>query len=349
MTETQKRAEEVCELLAATLAEVIGPEITVGALSQQTPTMPQYCFDAFGASCWASATELSERAAGVIMFAKLGRCYIGYRRALHWLACNRAGNTVAAAAPPELLDERALAVCAHRVTLPGDAAGLREMLSDFLTELHRLQSGLCWFPQMLSGAFLRLLEERAEADCEGYIMAVLSNPAVYCDWLAANPDADVGGHGFMATEAHGWVGRWEEKLKWNERLFAVIPQEGRAARQQTYLLEKAHCLCELRRFEEMLATAEELDSVSEPTAARDGVTLRLRALFGLGRHEELLETVRSAEFDSVPRVHFWRSLAHTACGRMEEAAACFQQYEAAAGVDIIGRRELIKLLPNQDE
>ena len=69
----------------------------------------------------------------------------------------------------------------------------------------------------------------------------------------------------------------------------------------------------------------------------------------MNQFDELLDTVRSAEWDSNPRVNYWRAMALAKLGEIERAVETFCQYESAVGTDIFGRKKLREGLPTSDD
>jgi len=53
------------------------------------------------------------------------------------------------------------------------------------------------------------------------------------------------------------------------------------------------------------------------------------------------------ECDGNPRLLFWRSVAQAQLGQIEAAKETYTEYEQIAGPDIIGRENLVKLLPDE--
>lgn len=345
MEQVKLRIREVHDTLLPVLAETYGEKLAVHHSSDADAGRVVYGFEQAGYHCLAHATPTSERAAGVAMTARLGRCYVGYRRAAHWLACNRAGNTVAFAASINALEGNELWVTSHRVTLPGDADGVRETLADFATELDRLGSGLSWFPQLLGGAELLALEKLAATADGRMIKAVLASPRPYCDWVANNQQEALDLHGQFPVRVLGWLRRWDERLDWLEKDWAAMSEVDQQDCRAGYLFQIALSLSERKRYSELLKLADKLGPLPDAQAEARAVAWRMRALYGLDQYEEALEVGRSAAFDINPRVWFWRSLAHARLGQLDEAAEAYGTHESAIGVDIIGRQKLREAMP----
>jgi tetratricopeptide (TPR) repeat protein len=335
------------ELLARVLAEQYGESLCVDAADWDIEGNVRYSFEEMGFQCFAVATVLNDRAGAVAVTVRLGRLYKGYPQALRWLASNRAGNTVGLYFDEQTRNRRELWVSSHRVTFADDEQGLRELLLDVKSELLRLQIGLgCHFPQLLNGVYLAALEEHIRTEKNQAVAAILACPKGFVD--AVEQDSSIlerTGLG-LAVDAAYWVCDWEKRLKWLELALdgdkgkTCTPEEREAA-----LGAKLVTLAWLSRHEECLRLADQFEQEFRPPQAGALATLRCHALYGLGRYDDLLESVRSATFDETPRVWFWRSLALARLGQVMEAADAFLNYERKLGTDIIGRRELKKALP----
>jgi tetratricopeptide (TPR) repeat protein len=311
----------------------------------------QYAFDDVVYHCEAAVYPLNERAATFRVSARLGRLYVGYRKALRWLACNRAGNSVGISVEESALYRRELWVCTNRVTLPDDADGIRETLLDVRGELERLRIGLgSWFPQMLDGSDLSRLEEHARKEANNGLGAILNSPKGYGQWLMDNPDSAQESDPGLVVEVMGWLERWEEQLVWLDRSWESCPGAERTDRKKAIVLfRKAKALLRLERAQEALALADEIRKlVDEEEWTQLGI-LTASTLYQLGRHEDVLETLQSARFDTNPRAWFWRSVAHTRLGQEHEMGAAYMRYEEGIGVDIHARRMLSKFLREEGE
>jgi tetratricopeptide (TPR) repeat protein len=294
---------------------------------------------------------LNERAATICVTAQLGRLYVGYRKALRWLACNRAGNSVGVSVNASALSRQELRVYTNRVTLPDDADGIRETLLDVRGELERLRIGLrCWFPQMLDGSDLSHLEEHGRKEGNDGLQAILNSPSGYCQWLTDNPDSAQEADPDLVVEVMGWLGRWEEQLEWLDRSWESYSGAQRTDQKKAIVLfRKAKALSRLGRAQEALALADEIRKLLDEKEWTLLGILTASTLYQLGRHEDVLETLQSARFDANPRAWFWRSMAHARLGQRQEAGATYRHYEEGIGVDILGRRMLSEALPEEDE
>lgn len=137
-----QRTREVHDTLLPVMAELVGDQLQVLETENVDAGLIRYGFADHDAFVGIKVVPHSDRAASVALDARMGRCYVGYRRALRWLAANRAGNTVAIDAGMTPINARELRVYTHRVTLPGDADGLRAMMMDFGHEVACVKQGL---------------------------------------------------------------------------------------------------------------------------------------------------------------------------------------------------------------
>ena len=346
MDAVQQRRRDVHDTLLPVLAEKYGDRVRVlearnadtGAITYRLP-LTDVVSDV-------STVTISERAAAVFVHVRLGRCYVGYRRALHWLTCNRAGNTVTLAAREQEIAARELCVVSHRVTLPGDAEGIREQLRDVEVELARIAAGLVWFPQLVEGGRLAGFEEAVDPGLREAFGSILAHPLSFLEWAGKNKDEAMDNWGIMPAGVCGWLGRWAEQLALLDEYERRLAKEVQEANQVGYLIYRFRALGQLKRHAEVLSGCDELESLSsEWKATPRDVVARMWALNGLGQHEEALELARSAVYDGEPRVWYWRSAAQAALGQHKEGFDSLMRYEALIGQDIIARRNFRRLIP----
>jgi hypothetical protein len=339
----------VHDVLVAALADVHGETLRVGEAPAPALGLVQYIFDDCDCRCEALAGPLHGRAASVCITARIGRLYTGYRRALRWLACNRAGNSAAILVGEAQLGRGELWVSSTRVTLPGDAGGVREALLDFRDELQRLNIGLgAWFPQMVNGATLAGMEEQAARERDEMLIAMLAEPAELLK--AVENDAELAAtiNPDLLIIACRWLARWEQLLHWVEKTREIAQDtEEDQARHKFLLVQEVDALSRLGRWQEAMEVIQLLEPLlgGPPSLL---ATHRIGSLYGLGRYEETLEACAEAEGDGNARVLFWKSLAHARLGQARQAREAFIEYESEAGIDIIGRKRLFELLPNGD-
>ena len=351
MSEQKPMTKRVHDQLVQVLAEMHGETLKVQESVEPAEGLVLYAFDDAGYHCEAAVYPLNERAATICVAARLGRLYVGYRKALRWLACNRAGNSVGISLGASALSRQELWVCTNRVTMPDDADGILETLLDVRSELERLCVGLnCWFPQLLEGSDLSHLEEHADKEGDNGLRAILNSPKGYPQWLKDNPDSAQESDPRLVVEVLGWLGRWEEQLEWLDRSWEACPSAERTDQKRAIVLfRKAKAMSRLGRAQEALALADEIRKLLNEEERTTLGALTASTLYQLGRHEEVLEKLQSARFDAIPRVWFWRSMAHARLGQRREAGDTYQRYEEGIGVDILGRRMLSEVLPEEDE
>lgn len=214
---------------------------------------------------------------------------------------------------------------------------------DFHSELTKLESCLpAWFPQLLTGRRLAACE--SDEDEAGELgRTVIANPRVFLEWVKSTDDIGLISDTWV-IEAASWLCQWETVLEWTEK--ALNARDGRSECEVAWLFGKrAHALNAIGKFAELLGLVDSLCSEARKHERRNLVTAKLAGLYGLGRFDELLEEVRSAEWDGVSCVNLWRALALARLGRVEQATESFEQYERQVGVDILGRKRLIDNLP----
>jgi hypothetical protein len=337
------------DAVAAVFREVFEKSMAGRAEPLPSATEGRIRFILAGCDCEVAIYPCSDTAASVTIGARLGRVLKGYVLALRWLAANRAGNTVAAAMPPEATAEKELCVCASRITLPGDRRGLCAMLADFELELRRLNEGLGpWFPQMIDSELVaRMLG--SEDPKVIHTAAILADPASYLDWAHADPEVSLEAHGALPVSACRWLSRWDELLDWNRRWWDALPAADRSPdARHFHFINRALAEAGLGRFRAMLATTVEFAKAFPDGTDPQLATMRCRALHGLGRHADLLRSVQSSSFDHMPRIWFWRAVAHLETSELEPGIECYGRYESLVGTDILARRLIAPLLPKED-
>jgi tetratricopeptide (TPR) repeat protein len=340
----------VHELLVRQLTGMHGESLKVERPDCVVEGNHGYEFDDADSRCTAMVTPCNERAAAVVVTARLGRLYREFRRAVRWLAVNRAGNSVGLCYRDEFAARRELWLASNRVTLPDDEQGIREMLLDVRSELTHALVGLnCHFSHLVSGARLAATEEFIEREQSKGMAAILACPRGFVDALEADPDLLQHVGLSLAIQAAGWVCDWQKQLKWIDQALASDGDARPGAEERIALLGcKLGALARLSRHEECLALADQLENESDQSQEENLAAARCHALYGLGRYDDLLETVRSATLDGNPRVWFWRSVAHAQLGHVEEALEHFNTYESKIGTDIVARKQLEKVLPPQE-
>lgn len=340
----------VHELVVRQLSEMHGETLRVNDANQFVEGNSSYTFLDAGSRCYCCVVPLNERAAAVSITVQIGRLYTGYRRALRWLASNRESNSVAFCYRDDLGARRELWVSSNRVTLPGDDKGIHEMLLDVRAELLRVRVGLgCYFPQLVGGAHLASMEEYAEKEKSEGMAAILAWPRGLLDAVEKDPEL-AGRVGLpLLIDVTSWLCEWEKHLQWIDRALAGESDGAPTPGERRDLLGHKVCaLARLNRYEECLRLVEQLEAETDGSQLGNLTTIRCFALNGLGRHEDILETLRSATFDENPRVWFWRSIALARLGQIDEAVKAFMEYESKLGPDIIGRKELRRALPPEE-
>ncbi|MDW8345194.1 MAG: hypothetical protein RMM51_12000 [Verrucomicrobiae bacterium] len=332
---------EVHEMLLAVLAERYRDDVRVVETIDAEDGEVVYAVSLGPFVARVGATRVTEEAAGVSVHVRLGRCYRGYRRALRWLSCNRAGNTVGVEVSEEEMEARELCVGSNRITFPGDTNGVRAQFEDLEAECGRLKEGMAWFPQMASGERISVLES---AKLEPFD-ALLVHPRGFLEWARENRAA-ARNWGPMPAEVCGWLGYWNEALAWLDEHYRSLPSEEQGETRPRYLRERIKILGALNRYAEVLRVTDELEAVAGKEAADLVIVARLRALCGLGRGEEASELAKSAQYDRLTRVWYWRSVALALQQRWEESVEHYRVYEALLGPDILGRQKMRELFPD---
>ncbi len=294
-------------------------------------------------SCRVWVSPFSDRSATLNVHAALGRCYTGYSQALRWLANNRAHNTVAMAVDEGIWCSNELSVSCTRITYPTDAEGIREVMFDFDQELSQVELGLnFWFPQMLAGADIARVHDKAEDD-EGRELEenIISDPRAYITWLEINQEDALTAHADLPAIVYSWLGDWEQCLKWSERCWTARPASLKTPEARiSYLHMKCIALQKTQNYQELLKVASEMAEVlSEPDAVSVAM-MRCAALAGLGRYTELLRLVHSSHFDNDPPIWFWRSLAHLNLRNEAKSMESLSRYEKFIGPDLCARNQI---------
>ncbi len=346
MNAAEQRRREVHDTLLPILAEKYGEQVRVHEAEDAEKGAVTYGFPLPSACGLVSVVTFNERATSVAIHVRLGRSYVGYRRALHWLACNRAGNTVALLASEEHIAARELWVSSNRVTLPGDADGIRVQLADVEGEFARSVAGMVWFPQLLDGGRLTELEKQASTHRNEAAAGILAQPQSFVEWVGENKIDAMDNWSLVPVEVYGWLGRWREQLAFMDEQYNRLPKETQQASREGYLLYRLMALCQLNRHQDVIPICDELENLSANwRASSRAVVPRMRALNGLAQYEESLELAKPAIYDTEPRVWYLRGEALALLERRVEAFQCFQKYEILVGQDIIARQHIRRLFP----
>jgi len=351
VTTAQPVTKVVHDELVAVLAELFGDSVHVVESPDPANGLVTYGYSDAGLPCTATVIPLNTKATSISVTVRLGRVFVGYRRALRWLAFNRASNTVGLMAHDDSLARLELWLSCNRVTLPGDSAGVKEMLVDVHTELERVLVGMrCWFPQMLAGGDLATFEKLGQQDGNTGLLAVISDPRGFLDWLRDTPDAAADVNPSLVMQAMGWLQRWEERLPWVDRVWEQLAEGDRTqAARYNWLMLRAVSLMQLGRGEELLGLARELQGMLTDEQWAIAGTCAAGALYLSGRYDEVAEELQGAQFDENPRAWYWRSLAAARLGNVEQAMEAFQWYQRGIGTDILGQKVLRELLPKTEE
>ena len=144
-----------------------------------------------------------------------------------------------------------------------------------------------------------------------------------------------------------WLGEWERNL----RMFDSEQMRAMASEQPELLaalpLARLRALRCLGRHEEVLNELLPTLMESDLPASRNAA-IKAECLCDLGRDEDALETLQSAELDDDPWVHFVRSYASMKLGLVEEASRHLAEYESMIGSDMLARRKIAALSPEDE-
>ncbi len=333
---------ELHEYLVAVLAEKFGDTLTVEEAEDPENGLVSYRFEIHGSVCSASLMPFNGTAAVLCFNGWLGRVYHNYAEALNWLGHNRAFNTVAVAHRESFAASGDLWVAANRNTLSGDIAGIRFELDDFCDELKKAIGGIrLWYPQFIDATGIGHLQSEEN---EGMAFA-LNSPREAFEAYERSEDARQS-NPVLYCYVTRWLGEWEKNLQMNDspQLRAIADET--PALQAVLPMARLRALRALGRFEEVMAFLPSLSE--EQLAGRMNAAIHAECLCGLGQDEEALESIQSAELDEQPWIHFIRCCACLKLGRIEEAAMHLAEYEARLGSDMMARRKVAELLPNDE-
>lgn len=331
---------QVNSMLAPMLVELYGEGVQLVEAADPTTVCKSYLIEDFGFHLRTGLALHNETAAVLTAVICVGRFYRGFRKAMRWLANNRASNTVAFVFDEQRARESELWLCCTRITTPEDSVGLLATLKDIHEELGMVDAGLrMWFPQVLRGQMLVELEELAQNDED--LRALLASPKDFLAQPVSNPGIDFVSD--LIRAAHGWLGQWSEQL-------CLIDQElsEPELNREDYLWCRARPLLELRRYDELINVCDELDLLSDESEVPMIAGVRGHALYEQGQFEEVLDSLRSATLDDAPRVCLFRSLAHARLGNHDAAIEAYMDYGNLVGNDIIATRMLREVLPDED-
>ena len=352
MSTAQSATKQVHDELVGVLADLFGDSVQVVDSPDPSNGRVRYGYDDADLQCEAGVVPLNTSCASISVTVRLGRVFVGYRKALRWLTNNRAGNTVGLLAHDDAFAQRELWLYCNRVTLPGDSAGAKEMLVDIHFELERVAAGLrYWFPQMLSGEDLAAFEKLGRQDGSQALLNIISNPQGFLNWLRDNPEEEAQVNPSLVWQALGWLKRWDEQLPWLDRDWARLAEADRTPKARVnWLTLRAVALAELKRSEELLVVARQLQELLKDADSAVGGSFAAAALYLLGRYDEVMEELQGATFDDNPRAWYWRSLAAAQLGNKEQSLKLYGSYEQGiGGRDILGRQKLGEVLPKSEE
>ena len=244
----------------AVLAELHGEGLKVGEARQPEAGIVDYTFSDFGYRCTARAVPLNDRGAAIVVHVRLGRFYVGYRRALRWLACNRAGNSVGITIWEPALENRELCVCCNRVTLPGDEDGVRETLMDVHDELRRLKAGMeAWFPQIVEGARLAEWEEQRDENA----LSVLASPQEFLKTVKEDAELSTKIDPGIVIAVALWLERYDLMLEWADRaLDDSMEMDNNLEKKTHFVGQRLIALSRLGRAVESLDALVQLEKLS---------------------------------------------------------------------------------------
>lgn len=330
--------------LLSALVDRFGDGVTVHEANAPDAGLVTYRFVFNGAVCYAEVTPHNDRWAVLSFLGCLGRVYREYARAFRWLARNRACNTLAIADLGAEYHE--LWVSANRNTLKGDAAGIRVELDDFCDETNKALTGLkLWFPQFFEADAVARYKDGVERDDK--IAEAMENPRAFMRAMVESEEAQ---QGFPLQYAFitRWLAEWEQNLRINDSEQMLRLAEEVPSLKAALPAARVRALRALRRHEELLNEClPSLPDGAIPPSRK--VAIEAECLCELGRAEEALEAVRSADFDDDALVHFVRANACARLRREEEAVSHYAEYESRVGRDMLAAKKLGRSFQQDDE
>lgn len=333
-------ARKVHAELAALLIDCYGGRIRPGRTHNPERVIDSGVVGDFGFNCQFGVAMEREAYATLTVTICVGRFYCGYRKALRWLANNRASNTVSIAFVEQHARDAELWLTCTRATTPGDSAGLRATLSDIRHELGVVDAGVrIWFSQILRGE--RLMEFKEASLENNDIRSMLTSPQAFLDHARQHPKEEASSE--FISEAHGWLGQWDEHLRQVDRVASELVPD-----RKDFLWERACPLLKLRRYEELIGLCAELESLADESEKPIVAGVIAQALYERGEFEEALDVLRSATLDSGARVWLYRCLAHARLGHGGEAMESYSEYERLVGKDIIAEKMVGQVMPEPE-
>lgn len=315
---------------------------------EQSPSSHSTEFTALGSGFQIATLPHNDQAACMSFNIHIGRVYSGYRRALRWLACNRATNTVALACLDGSWHSGDLWVNCNRITMPQDSESIAIVVADVFSEVEKIQLGLeRWCPQMVQGEVITIIESSEDEEEEqGLESKIIASPENYLSWVRREPEQAMELNGLANAGIFHWMQCWQDSLDWLDRCDKITAAYDRSPSWNlNYWLTRCRALSKTNRFTELLVAADMLKQViAPPDNVLPAITARCCALAGLGRYEELLRLVHSSFYDDESAVLYWRMVAHAKLGQQEKSIDCLNQYEQFIGTDIYAREILIREL-----
>jgi tetratricopeptide (TPR) repeat protein len=137
-------------------------------------------------------------------------------------------------------------------------------------------------------------------------------------------------------EACRWLKKWNRFIEILDDSLSGLSDDTR----RDFVVKRGRALMELGRNQELLIAIRELKEGGTEEEKQVFTGVEGQALYYAGEYDEVLDVLRSAELDAVPRVWLFRSLAYTKLGDLDEGRNCYLEFERRVGPDIIGRRKL---------
>ncbi len=331
-------ASQLSDELLSVLAEEIGDSVRVRGVTSAETGLVAYGFPVERAYATVQVVPGTAEVALIQGEVLLGRVVPEYRRALRWLGCNRARNTVSLSLSEEAHAQKELRVGYARLTSLHDPFTIGQQINDLVYEVTRTTEILCsWFPQFMAGAWLMdRLDEMDDAGQASFHHGTMF-PSQTLEILEREGNS-VLGCCRMALAAANWT-----KLSHFARLLETEGDPDDPEVLVRSLDLQLVAFYKSGRLEEALEMAERVGEAMDEDPPSQLFSAKAACLVRLDRFTEAWEVCETAPEPDTPRVVFWRACAAMGLGDTVQAGEVFARYRDLVGVDILAEQTMADL------
>jgi hypothetical protein len=281
----------------------------------------------------------------VMVFAHvfMGRVVSRYPAARRWARRRMGNNSVG-------LHESDLDLQTGRLTLqtssmlrPEDMEGLETMLKDIRFEAQQFVRLLSVYHSLMPADWVLALDKAALNGGRAKIIeinAILCEPGrVARELLESVSSAEL----VSALQLANCAEDWKTQLALLDRCEREVTGPGRPSEFELKMT-RCRALYRLGRWQAGLEVCAAIRPLPTDAVERGQVQCYLAAGHrGLKQWDEVLDVLRGADDEQMPRVHYHRAVALRHLGRLKEAEASYLAYVKTAGPDLYADREMESL------